>query len=573
MPSFAKFFGRTGTRSKYGKTPERALPSARTEATEIEDENAEQDKKKDAAVDEQVEEAEDKKKVETAGAMTKLKGKKTVKKNIASNVEGTSTSASASDMFSLFWATVTTHYMHALTFNDKVWFVPNALPLFTISEIFFRLVGSTNWIAKHEPTFNPYACHVAICYVYYIQILRAREAAGALTGNETSILTRFRKAFPEEKIDIPGVFVPYLESIVATEPSDNKYPWIVPYYGDLDGLTDFQEFRNNANLNYMRPAIPLLLANLATFAATAPTDLDAHMNDNQQYEPVIFNRANASGTTRIYNHDYDFQSGAAPGNAPHAWDDRYKLFLTGGQNVPFGFYNDNYAAAHKHIRRQAFLDRQTGISFGATNNLTYPSGGANNLQETINVHTLETFLVAEKTRSLHWADYIFDQLSIASKHSKFTRNLSQIATTGGMESTIYCNLRTYTPHNHNGANRYTYENDHMGIANAAGISWYNGDHLNRLTARFQTSRADVEREEELQGFSFGINATMPFHGAARNVSGSFYTHATNANGAADAMVYSEQGDEADTVRGPVDMYSGWEKNVIRPAFLTKPEGQ
>lgn len=573
MPSLAKFFGRSGTRSKFGKTPERNLPQAATETQVIEETDTKADKKDAAQVDAQVESAEGRKPVERSGEPSSKTGKTVVKKNVASNVQGTSSSATPGNMFSIFWSTILSHQMHALTFADRVWYVPNALPLFTLSEIFFRLVGNSNWIDKHETTFNPYACHVAVCYLYYVQILRAREAAGALTGNETSILTRFRKAFPEEKIEIPGVFVPYFESIVSTEPSDTKYPWIVPYYGDLDGKTDMQSFRNDSGLEFMRPNLPQLIATLATFVTTAITDLDAHMDSDNTFIPVTLDRTNAGNTTRIFNHDYDFRSGAAPGNLPHAWDDRYKMFLNGGMSVPFRFYNDNVGPAHKHARRQAFVDRQTGINFAATNNQTYPNGGAGNLLETRDFSTLESFMVAGKDRSLHWADYLFDQLAIAAKQSKFSKNLSEIATTGGMESTIYCSLRTHTAVNHHGHDRYTYENDHMGHDDASTINWFANSHYTRLTGRFQTSRADVEREEELQGFTFGINSTLPYHQAPRNVSGSFYTHATNAGGVPEAMTYSEQGDASERVRGPVDMYAGWEKNVVRVAYLAKPQGE
>jgi hypothetical protein len=570
MPSIAKFFGRTGTRSKYGKTPERKLPAEVEQSVEIVEEDVDKDKKDKDKVEKDVESAEDKKEVEKAGAPVDKKGKTVVKKNIASDKTGTGASSSASGFFSRLWATVITHQMHAVTFTDNVSFVPNALPLFTLCNIFFELVGRSNWIEKHETTFNPYAAATAICYLYYIQILRAKEAAGALIGEETSILNRFRKCFPEEKIDIPGVFVPYFESIVATEPADNKYPWIVPHYGSLEHLTGMNEFHRETNLNYLRPMIPLMLANLLTFACTAPTDLDAHIVEETFLPVNLHPNANAN-QVRVYNQNFDFSPAVVgpPVQGAAAFTEQMRVFITGGMNVRFAFYNENYAAAHTAIRRTNFFGT-IGVDVGSTHNLRFPQGG--NALESRNFSSLENFLYLQKSKSGHWADYIFTQLSIAAKHCTENRNLSEIATTGGMESTILCHLRTFQSINHNGANRFTFENADLGIADSSHVHWFRNDLMRNLTGRFETSRADVERNEELQAFALGINARLPIHNSTFNTQGSFFNHAQNANGPEDAMKYSEHGDAADTVRGPVHMYEGWEQNVVRPGFLNKPVG-
>jgi len=250
--------------------------------------------------------------------------------------------------------------------------------------------------------------------------------------------------------------------------------------------------------------------------------------------------------------------------------DAMRVFHTGGMSIPFQFFNDNAAAAHKHLRRTNFVGT-IGIDVAATAGMRAPNNGPN-LNETRSFASLENFLFIQKSKSGHWADYLFKQLSIAAKHSTGNKNLSEIATTGGMESTIYCSLRTFGIHNHNGANHYTYADPSLNIADSSHVRWFRNDLFRDLTGRFETSRADVDRNEELQAFVFGINATLPIHNATRNVSGSFFDQATNANGVADAMLYSEHGERETTVRGPVHMYSGWEQNVIRPGFLNKPAG-
>jgi hypothetical protein len=568
--SRAKFFGRTGTRSKFGKTPERALPDPKEESTSIEDQDPNAEKKEKEKTDAEIESSEDKTEQEKSGASTSKKGKTVVRKNIASDKVGTSSKSNVADIFTTFWATVLPHSLIPVTFSDHVWFVPNAIGLITICNIFFPLVGRSNWIDKHEPTFIPYAAATAICYLYYIQILRAKEAAGALDGNETSILTRFRKCFPEEKIIIPGIFVPFFESIVSTEPSDNKYPWIVPHYGDLTSFTGFDHFHDAGAINFIRPLVPLMLANLASFGAVAPANLAGRMVNGEVYHPIDLHPANGANNRRTLNQVFDFSVAAGP--VPAVMTDEMAVFAMSGMNVPFEFFNDNVAAAQRHLRRSNFFGAR-GIDFSVINGQTFDG---QNLNQTRNCNTIETFLVAEKNKSLHWADFIFDQLAIAAKHSNGNRNLSEIATTGGMESTVLCSLRTGTRHAINAVNRYVYADTHLGVANSAGVDWYMTRQLSDLTGYFATSRADIERNEELQAFAFGINAIPPIDGVNRRtdgyVSGSFFTHAINAGGAEDAMVYAEHGNDSDTVPGAVDMYQGWEQNIIRPHFLNKPTG-
>nr|QLC36760.1 capsid protein [Sarcosphaera coronaria partitivirus] len=575
----AAFFGRKGTRSKYGQTPDRNLPPVKEESKTIEVDDSTTEQKKDESVDNAIDATTGRKDAEGSGAPATSKGKTVVKGNIASSKQKTSTKTTHSNVFDVFWSTIKTHAMHAVTFTDRVEFVPNCIPLTILCNDYFELVGRSNWIEKHELAFNPYAAGVALHYLYYIQILRAREAAGALTGNETSVLTRFRKAFPEEKINIPGLFVPYFESIIATEPSDDKYPWIVPSYGTLEHLTPanlpatgpFEHFHEGESLNYQRPMIPAMLAILCSFGATTRNDLNNHLEDGV-FTPVEFDLAHTGAATRIFGQNIDMHDTAA--NTPRPITPRARIFFTGGMSLRFQFYNSNVDTALTTFQRSNFFGRE-GIDISAIPGQNYPRTRTP-ITETGNFSTLENFLFLNKAKTAHWADYLFEQLTIASKHGIGNKNLSEIATTGGMESTIACTLKRYssirfTPPAGAPADYYVYENSYLGITNFNELTWYDDHRYQNLTASFKTSRADIDRNEELQAFTFGINATLPFYGAERNASGSLFEHAAAAPNT-DAMTYSEQGSEATTAPGPVNMYAGWMNNIVRSQFINKPVG-
>jgi len=257
-------------------------------------------------------------------------------------------------------------------------------------------------------------------------------------------------------------------------------------------------------------------------------------------------------------------------NTPRAIGDRARLFLNGGMSLRFQFYNDNVQTALLTLQRTNFFGAE-GIDISANNNSSYPRT-ATNIPEIGNFSTLENFLFLQKSKSGHWADYLFEQLEIASKHGIGNKNLSEVASTGGMESTIICQLKRFTAINHNGANHYTYADSYLGLTTFRHLVWYDDHRYENLTASFKTSRADIEKPEEYQAFTFGINATLPFHGATSNAQGSLFSHAANANGDPDAMTYSEQGSESTQTQGPVNMYSGWMPNVVRPMFINKPVG-
>lgn len=560
-------FKRSGTRANFGSTDKRTLPSASTAPVTTQTVSTSEETKEREDTDRRVEKAEerderaDERDVPTSD--TKDKGK--VKSNVAVSRARTHNTTSAQDAFTKFWSGMQSYSLHPITFSTTAWWVPNALPLLVLCNIAVPLVARSNWIMKNETTFFPYAVITALCYIYYIQILRAREAAGELTGRESSTLTRFRKLVKEEKVIIPGPFVPYFYNIVATQLEDRKYDWVVPSYGDL---SDFLVAGGNSaatfsNLNFIRPIIPHMLALMATFGSMDQPTMDARLDEERIFTAVALDRA---ADTNIFDRDIDFHTNAAP-QAANRW------LMACGTSTPIQFWNDNANTARQHLARSQFFGVKTGntsttgIDITAIPGQRLPNNRTRDASTQKDCHLIDSFLFLEKDKNANWSKYMFEQLEVFSKHFTGNKNLSEMPTTGGMETSILCELRTPTQHT---GNRYVYDDSNLGLALRTDIDWY-PNRFDQLSGYFRSTRADITREEELQALCFAPNALPPIHNIynERNLfrDGHYFDH---MNGATEAHDLMELGSSASTTKGQVELFQGWNSDVVRQMYRAKP---
>lgn len=561
-------FRRKGTRANF-KDNKAILPNVQEERTHVEHSTKVEEGKERREVDKEVDKHEDRDEQaddrDKPTSSSKDKGK--VKDNVAVGRSGTTNLTSVNEVFAKFWSGSKHYHMKPLTFSSASWFVPNALPLIVLCNIAIPLVARTKWILQEERTFLPYAVATALCYVYYIRILQAKEAAGELTGRESSALTRFRKMVKEEKVIIPGPFVPFFYNIVATQLEDRKYDWVIPHYGDL---ADFAvaDPRNPSypdsfsDVNYLRPIIPHMLAMLSSFGSYQTTgngNITTRVDDELIFTPVDID---GTANRTIFGRATDFTTANTMAN-PN------RHFMSCGTTVPFQFWNENYPDALNHLRRSKFFgtrsgaNSSTGIDIAVTTGRTLPNNvGAITVKD---CHLIDNFLFLEKDKNAAWSSYIFDQLAVFAKHFKGNKNLSELPTTGGMETSIICQLRTPTAH----TNGYVYDSNNLGITGGDTQRWYM-DRFDNMNGYFRSTRADITREEELQAITFAPNALPPIHNANRSLfrGGDYFDHINGANVATDLL---EIGDPSNEVKGYVEMYQGWSSDVVRQLFIAKPE--
>nr|QLC36762.1 capsid protein [Sarcosphaera coronaria partitivirus] len=533
MP-FPHFFGKRGTSTKFsidkGKSKEVNLPGAKDheypkEETKDKDTRKKDDIKEQEDIDNRVEgDNKRDKKADRPELASDKKGDKTVKNNEALTSNKTVTQASPEGIYSLFWNNKLTYNLRAKQYSKTATFLPNAMALQELLYQAAPIVGRSKYIQKHEPTYNEYAVSVGYFILFYVQILRAKQAASNLDGIESNLLTRLFKMHPEESIPIAEHLFPFFNTIVSTELEDRRYSWICPDYqmgGENIGARTLLEFTASHGRHFIQPQIPHMLAILASFGAMDETEMIAAIDTAGTFRvrPLGANDT-FFGRTGAGRLDFTDGNGAA--------DENHLILATCGLSYPFRFFNQNANDARLRIRETDFYGTK-GVNFKFEQIGTEYTETA--FDNTKLMTTIDNFLNMEKSKNLKWFGYLKEQMAIYSKCFNTQYNLSQVGTTGGLESSVVMHLRTETAHT---GGRFLYDNLNLGIEHPNQISWYPRRFQN-MTAHASTSRAGVDRNEELQALTFATNSTPPINGLTLNQfrRGKYFDHSGQDPGNSD----------------------------------------
>jgi len=467
-------------------------------------------------------------------------------------------------MFSMFWDTTIGYSMSKVTYSKISEFVPNAVPMFRLLNDGLKLVQESNWVQKHERRFNPYAVKVGYSVLYYLQILRARQKAGVADGYEAGVLSRFSKKFSEEQINIPGFLYPYFCTLVACEPEDRKYNWVIPTYNDGQTDVPFQMSfdgttvtYNDANgLGLITPHIPGMLMMLSTFGASSMTDLFNRMSSDRVYTP--FDLTGRFGAFGLGNNSFNFGTAATGVTA----GDRYSIFAACGMREKFEFGNDNYGEACAYMKSSSFYGRK-GVNFVATGDLTEIEDSPN-VRNTVDFTRIDKFLNMTKDQDAGWFEYVKEQMDIFCAQWKTTYNWSQVPTTGGYECSVITYLRTQNEvdvTNH----RHLYQDVRCNINTVGDVKW-SPKLFRNMTAHFESAKT-LLREEELQALTFGVVSTPPVHG----LTSTDYRRGRFYQDAGDSTAKYRLGNHASPGEGPKEMWEGWMTEVVRKDFSPKSQ--
>jgi len=575
MPFGSMFSGRRkGTKSIFAQKEEKdtKLPEPNKQE-DITEESKDKGKKKE----EEDEHAENDDKgiakrvgrdpnADTKESGTAEKGQKQVEDNVA-KVRPMTRTEIVGKSFDLFWDGMLNYTFVPRSYKEVSRWIPNATALMEIMLESSIHVGQSSWIRKHEQHYNEYAVAVGISIIYYIQILRAKSAATELTGHENSLLNRFTKLHPEEGINIPAPFMPYLSTIVATKMDDRKYRWVIPDYKLTGGSIGFtvprtpagNEFSLHEGLDFIRPQVPQMLAMLSTFGKMTRAQLAPRVRDGV-YTPLAltddtqifwFDGA-AAGTTLNY--------ADATGNVTAA----HMQLETCGMNYPVRFHNDNADYARRYMANAGFYGQDkidVTLNHGQTTGYTWAGK---------DLTSLDSFLFMDKSKNIRWFDYIKGQLKIFSKHFDEQFNLSQVPKVGGLESSIILHIRTSqevdaTNHRHMYASPATLNH---GATDTRNFSFY-PEKFRDLTAHAETSRVGILRKEELQALTFATSSLPPIHGInkTRTHEGKFFEHS------GDEFISQEIGDVSSTGEGVIELFAGWRTDVFKEMYREEPVGR
>nr|QLC36765.1 capsid protein [Sarcosphaera coronaria partitivirus] len=431
------------------------------------------------------------------------------------------------DSYRKFWHREIGYSLDPVYNSDYNEWTPNAEALFAAMRQSHHLVDQNRTITKNHPEYCDYsvACYYSI--IFYMQILRARKAAGKLTGNDSSLLRRFDRSYPEESLPIAEPFYPILSSIVSTQMEDSKYDWTVPRIATENFRQTMAHFTNENGSCYLQPQVPYMLgilrhafSNIHNTANHRYTDSDANGNpiyfdDEGRYIPIRI------GTTQISPFGLNMTRGTAPAANFHGMS----VFSACGTSYPFYMGVDEIGFAYPRWQRSTFMTLNFHGST-ANNGITITTG-------TQPINDLEHFLMMPKTSDLAWFEELVNQAAVHARFWKKEFNMSDLPTTGGNETLILSRFKRTDPNNAQVAANY---NSVRLDVDETNFNWY-PTHFERMTAAFACTRADIQRSEELQALSFATNATLPIattnagnvlvgetHGDGAHRRGAFWTN-------------------------------------------------
>jgi len=489
-----------------------------------------------------------------------------VEKSTKDDQPSTVTSMSAAgDEFERYWTLEHSYDIQEETYSETNEWTPNALALFEILDQTGSFVYNSRIVNKHHPEYLDYAVACYYSMLFYIQILRAREAATQLTGMENSFLKRFRKAFNEEELPIAGPLFPYFNSIVSTLLPDSKYNWIVPRIAPEMFRTNMSDYTDEHGSVFMQPMFPHMIATLR-YAISKQMDKKyfdmededyANFIDYEKFVPTKFTDAESRSIYGI-----EFQTG--DGNAPRNHN-KYSIFASSGLSYPFYATPEQLDGANRRWRNTNFFKgMKASVRAGHTSE-------ALKVGADVRINDIDNFLLSPKSESLDWFRELINQAAIHARFFDQVKNLSDVPTDGGNETLVIATLKAAkTDNRFDGATppvRKTFADTHLRFS-ATHFNWYPTTFKN-LYAEFHTTRNGIMRNEVFQAITFAVNANLPItDGTSRvgtskgsaQVSGKYFDNTEWT-----ATMY----DDADVGK---PMFRGWTTMHQSRSVKIKPEG-
>jgi hypothetical protein len=131
-------------------------------------------------------------------------------------------------------------------------------------------VEELKWISPH---YFSLPARIYWCVLFYIQILKAKDAAKKLPKSESTWFRAFKRAFPLESLPVAGPLVPFYTSIAAVTPNDDMYDFIYPTFQVALGLHVIKGEPTVDDAFFLQPNILLMVELLKMFTTMTPTRL------------------------------------------------------------------------------------------------------------------------------------------------------------------------------------------------------------------------------------------------------------------------------------------------------------
>jgi len=118
-------------------------------------------------------------------------------------------------------------------------YIPSCRNMFSMSYAIMELMSENTYLNEMFPGFFSVAFYTYVGYMYFYQILRAKDyvGQGQLSRIERRVLRTLKSVGEPESWPIPAPLIEFIRSLGAYKSSNPVFSWIVPTFPDFAGLT------------------------------------------------------------------------------------------------------------------------------------------------------------------------------------------------------------------------------------------------------------------------------------------------------------------------------------------------
>lgn len=328
-------------------------------------------------------------------------------------------------------------------------YIPNYISASIIIEAIERCLDGNEELKWINPNYLSLPVRLYYAVIWYLQILKAKEAAKKITKSESTWYRSFKRSYPLESLPIVGPLVPYFTNIVSVKPNDDKYDYVYPDYITSGGLTIKEGVPTVTPIYFLQPNVLMLAEMLRQFATMTATDLSGQAHNADNYFDNQGSYVPHRNGVNFRFAGIDYPSPLTPQTA--------MTMANSAIDKPMPETKDMMIRVHPYWRRSKARDIPTA-------------------QQSETFDSIASSL--RMTEDFEWFEDCIQMAAIQCKFFSDSTNLSQIPSTGGSEALVTCHITSPT-------------DEYVGTE-----QWY-PEFWRNLKATFQTTRADTGPEQFL----------------------------------------------------------------------------
>jgi len=327
-------------------------------------------------------------------------------------------------------------------------FLPNFISATIIIEAMEHCIDGVEELKWISPYYFSLPARIYWAVLFYVQILKAKEAAKKLTKTESTWFRAFKRIYPLESLPVAGPLVPFYANITSVKPNDDKYDFVFPDYIRNLGMSVEKGVPNVTVSFFLQPNLLLITDFLRRYTRLTRANFDETIQ---------------AGGERYFNDDGTFVPNRIGEDFTFAGID-YPAALTvatattlSGQDLdkPLPETKQRLIEIHPYWKRAKVANIPQANTTDAYDN------------------------IGASMRMVDDFEWFEDCIEMATTQCKFfsdSINMSQIPATGGTEVLISAHIT--------GRHR-EYK---------ASVDWY-PNHWSNLKSQFRTTRADATYEQ------------------------------------------------------------------------------